>query len=334
MSSKVLFLTHRAEVHQKHAARDAPPSLDLAMLRLPEREAELGAALKDAAVIISERDVPIPRSMIEAAPKLRLILRLGSLSHDIDLEAAKRAGVRVSRQPVAASIFAAEHVMSLVLALLRRLRCAMVYKPSELPPRRTTENIFAFDWAEMKSVSSLAAKRILILGLGEIGVEVARRLRPFSVEQIDYTKRRRLPDAIEDQLGLSHVLDADEALRAADIVISLLPYAPDTTNYLDDHRLARMKPGALLVHAGSGGIVDEEALARALRARSIGGAALDTYTVEPLPEDQVLVALSRQADLNLILTPHIASLPLPANRSDDFSEIVRFFAGQPLRFEI
>src|SRR5689334_6412620 len=141
MRAKVLFLTERGLVHQREALRAAPDLLDVTMLRDPS-ERELFDALARADILVSERNVPVTRAMIEAAPRLKLIVRLGSLCHDIDIPAARSRGVAVSRQPVRSSINAAEHVLLMTLAILRRLPRAMRAMTGPAPvgraPRRTT----------------------------------------------------------------------------------------------------------------------------------------------------------------------------------------------------
>src|SRR5262245_40371075 len=120
MSHRVLFLTDRGKVHQELAQSSAPPELAVRMLRAPS-EPELLEAIREAEFVISERNQPLPRSAIEAAAELRLIVRLGSLLHDIDLETARERGIRVALVPIRSSILAAEHALMMSLALLRRL---------------------------------------------------------------------------------------------------------------------------------------------------------------------------------------------------------------------
>jgi phosphoglycerate dehydrogenase-like enzyme len=333
----VLFLTDRGAVHQNAARSASPPNFEVTMLRT-RSEAEVIAHAHSADVIVSERNIPVTRAIIDAAPRLRMIVRLGSLSHDIDLGAAVERNVVVCRQPVLEAIFAAEHVSMMIFALARRLPSAlfaMSHPRIARAPSRTEESVFAFDWSALERVSPIYAQRMLLFGMGEIGVELARRFRPFRLARFEYLKRSRFPEAIEDELGIEYAFDPIEALRRADIVVSLLPLSPETEHKFSRATIGAMKPSALFVHAGSGRVVDEAALAEAIAFGRIRGAALDTFEWEPLPPDDPLVRLMlRDPDANLLLTPHVASLPEVVDRRGDFREIERFFAGEPLAHRI
>jgi lactate dehydrogenase-like 2-hydroxyacid dehydrogenase len=121
-------------------------------------------------------------AMIKAASRLKLIVRLGSLTEGIDLEAARAKGVRISVQPVVGAIFVAEHLIMMILAVLKHLGRSLAVADSassELPVRRTDENTFAFNWLGFNDIGGLYDKTVAILGMGEIGVELARR-PPFA----------------------------------------------------------------------------------------------------------------------------------------------------------
>ncbi len=116
------------------------------------------------------------------------------------------------------------------------------------------------------------------------------------------------------------------------MVVSLLPFG---SVFFSKERIAEMRRTCVFVHAGSGGVVDEVALARALRDRALGGAALDTYTWEPPQPDHPLVALcAADPAANVVLTPHIASVPMASDRRGDYAEIERFLRGEPLEYRI
>ncbi|MCC7451918.1 MAG: hypothetical protein IT324_31210 [Anaerolineae bacterium] len=333
---KLLFLTDRGERHQRAAIKAAPPGIDVIMKRR-RSEADLLPILPSIDFLISERNQPVTRTMIEAAPNLKLIVRLGSLSYDIDRAAARARDIRVSVQPVMGSIYVAEHVVMMILAVLKRLGRSMhtaVKATHGLPARRTDENTFAFNWMDYGDLHSLYGKTVSILGMGEIGVELARRLRPFRVEAIYYNKRRRYPQDVEADLGLRYgeMLDCVEH---ADVLVTLLPFTAETDRSIHAGTLALMKPTAVLVHAGSGSVIDEQALVEALRGHKLAGAALDTYEYEPLQPTHSLVKLASDPDSNLLLTPHTAAAAVgPTDRAEDFGEIARFVAHEPLRYAI
>ncbi len=332
---RVLFLTDRGEWQQQHAIKSAPPGLEILMKRRPS-PAELSELLPQTAFIISERNQPVTASMIAEASSLKLIVRLGSLLVGIDSEAARAAGIPVSMQPVMGSIFVAEHILMMTLATLKHLARSFWQANSAdhgLEAHRTDEDTFAFNWLGLTDMGGLYGKTISILGMGEIGVEFARRVAAFRPAVVLYHKRERYPASVENELGISYA-DHLECVRRADVLISLLPYAPDTDRSLNSATFESMKPGAMLVHAGSGSVIDEQALVTALKSGKLAGAALDTFEYEPLAPTHPLVAMARDPRSNLLLTPHTAAASLPNTRAADFSEIVRLLKGEPLQYQV
>ncbi|MBE0702247.1 MAG: hypothetical protein IH582_03610 [Afipia sp.] len=335
MPHKTIYTTERSAFHQQRALAAAPPDLDITVLRQPNRET-LRAALADAEYLISERVGVINSDLIAAAPKLKLILRLGSLAHDIDLDAARAADVIVCYWPDVGVIRVAEHVMMLMLALAKRLNdvqsIALAASPEWRESRRTDENTFAYNWSGRQGITQLYQRSVGILGFGEIGAELAQRLAGWEVTLL-YHKRRRLPLTVETQLGLTYI-DRDALITQSDYLVNLLPYSQETHMSLDARTLAHMKPGAFIVSCGSGGVIDEGALADALRAGQLAGAALDTYDWEPLRLDNPLIALAK-ADYNVVLTPHTAGGSPTADSGADerraaYTNIVRHLHDQPL----
>ena len=332
---QVLMLTDRGQTHQRLALKAAPAEIELTILRRPEA-APLHAALAEAEVIISERNQAITAEMIAAAPELRFILRLGSLIHDIDLDAARRLDVRVSAQPVLDSILAAEHVLMMSLAVLKRLGRSMSVTVEPRPPaaaRRTDENVFSFNWMGYKDIQSLFGKTVAILGMGEIGIEFVRRLEPFHPVAILYNKRNRFPAAVEQMFGIEYT-GFDTCVREADVLVSLLPFTRETAHLLGTGVFEMMPSYSVLVHAGSGGVINEAELVETLRRGHIAGAAVDTFEMEPLFPERPIVQFAREGQANVLLTPHTASASLPVTRAEDFAEILRFLHGEPLCFEI
>ena len=170
-------------------------------------------------------------------------------------------------------------------------------------PRRCDEDYFAYNWSGRQNIGQLWRSTVGILGFGEIGVELAHRLKGFECTVL-YHKRHRLLARAEADFNLTYVTQ-EELMRRSDTVCSLLPYFPETDLSLNAAFFAALKPGALFVHCGAGAVVDEAALIESLRSGHLAGAALDTYTYEPIRPDEPLLALARDPMLNLILTPHI-----------------------------
>lgn len=319
----------RSPLHIERALAAAPPELAITVLRAPDRAA-LKQQLGTIEYWISERVGSIDGELLDAAPHLKLILRIGSLWHDIDLHAAQERGVIVCQWPDRGTIYAAEHVMLQMLALLKRIRAAeqaALWPPSPVrPARETDENTFAYNWTGQREIGGLLGKTVGILGFGEIGAELARRLHPFGCA-VRYYKRAPLLPAVERELNIIYQM-RDALLSGSDILVNLLPYTPETRLSLDAAAFALMPRGALLVSAGSGGVIDEFALASALETGQLGGAALDTFQAEPLQPDHPLVALARSG-ANVLLTPHIAA-GSAYDRREEFTDIVRHLRGEPL----
>ncbi len=329
MPHPTLFTTERSPFHQQRALAAAPPELAVTLLHQPNR-AELRQHLAQAEYWVSERVGVIDAELLQAAPYLKLILRLGSMIHDIDLDAAKAAGVIVCTWPDAGASAVAEHTVMQMLALIKKLpevqAAALETNPQWAASRRTDENTFAYNWTGRQHIGTLHGKTVGILGFGEIGNELAARLRGWGCTLL-YHKRSRLPASVEAAFGLTY---ADHALlrRTSDLLVNLLPYSSETVNLIDAPWFAGMKAGALLVSCGSGGTIDEAALADAIQQGHIAGAALDSYAYEPLPADNPLLALAR-AGANVLLTPHTAA-GNGRPRSEEYTNIVRHLRGEPL----
>jgi phosphoglycerate dehydrogenase-like enzyme len=333
----VVFATERGQRHQRDALEAAPENLDITMLRQPDRETML-AHLPGAEFLISERTGSLDADLIRVASKLRLILRLGSLTHDIDLEAARAAGIAVCYWPVGSVIRVAEHMVLQMLALskhLGRAEAITLAAGAEWgESKRTDEDTFAYNWSGMQNVEGLWGTTIGILGFGEIGAELARRLQGWDC-QVLYNKRRRLPEYVEQELELAYV-DVPTLCAQSDFIANLLPYFPETDMMLDTGFISGLKDGACLVSCGSGSVIDEKALAEAVESGKLGGAALDTFEWEPIRPDNPLIKLA-MGGANVLITPHIAAGGTAAarrGRVGDYTNIVNYIEGQPLRYQV
>ena len=232
--------------------------------------------------LISERAGVIDAEMVTAARNLKLIQRLGAQTWDIDLDAARRAEIAVCYLPVATCQLVAEHIVLQLLTTAKRARELMqvvVDAGNWGTPQRCTEDYFAYNWSQREKYFRTAQSTVGILGFGEIGTEVARRLRAFDCAVL-YNKRARLPAHAEADLEITYATQADLLAR---VILSARfsrffrrPSKPSTKFF------AAMKRGAIFAHCGAGAIVDETALLDALRSGHLAGAALDGYTYEPL----------------------------------------------------
>jgi phosphoglycerate dehydrogenase-like enzyme len=330
-----LFITERGMRHQAAARRSAPPELEVVMLRSPDRDSLL-LHLKDAVFLISERSGVIDREILASAPGLRLIVRLGSLTHDIDLDAARMAGIAVCAQPQQGAMMVAEHCVMQMLALAKRLRGveqAALMDGKGVESRRTDEDTFSYNWTHQRNINGVRGRNVGILGFGESGAELARRLRGWNCRVI-YYRRRRLPPVVEADLDIQYC-GRERLLADSDFVVNLLPYSPETNLSLGQADFERMKAGSYLVSCGSGSVIDEDALAQSIRSRHLAGAALDTFEWEPLlPDNPLRILAFGDPGANVLLTPHTAGGTLPAgstpDRHDDYRPIIQFLRGEPI----
>jgi lactate dehydrogenase-like 2-hydroxyacid dehydrogenase len=260
------------------------------------------------------------------------------LVYDIDVEAAQSGNVPVCIMPIHSCIMVAEHTVLQILALTKRLTDATAVASEAgdwgMASRRTDEDTFAYDWSKRRHIGTLYEKTVGILGFGEIGAELARRLRGFAPARILYHKRTQLPAVAENRLHLTYA-PQDRLIAASEFLCNLLPYFPETDMLINADFLAQMKQGAFLVSSGSGSVIDEAALAEAVRTGHLAGAALDTYEWEPLRPDNPLLDLARDPAQNVLLTPHTAagssvSTESPPPRREDYDNIVRVLRGEPL----
>jgi lactate dehydrogenase-like 2-hydroxyacid dehydrogenase len=230
----------------------------------------------------------------------------------------------------------AEHIVMQLLALSKKLReseaVALAASTKWGASKRTDEDTFAYNWSRRENVEGLWRQTIGIIGFGEIGAEVARRLQGWGCHLL-YHKRRRLPQAVEAELGLTYV-NSDTLYAESDYLVNLLPYFSSTNGLINGDVFAKMKTGACLVSCGSGSVIDEAALATAVSQHKLGGAALDTFEWEPIKADNPLIALAK-ANYNVLLTPHIAAGAVAdavEERAADFTNVVNHIEGRPLLY--
>ncbi|MXX65925.1 MAG: phosphoglycerate dehydrogenase [Chloroflexi bacterium] len=229
---------------------------------------------------------PVNRTVIERSPELKVIARTGVGFDAVDHEAAAEHGVAVTITPYANADSVAEFAMLLALALSRQLP------------------------GNHKSVASGSFKRVMgrdifgqtigIVGLGRIGRRVTERAQAFGMKVI---ANEAYPDMEFVTSRGIELTDVDDLVSRADVVTLHAPNTPETYHLINAERLATMKPTAILVNTARGQLIDEKALAAALRSGQIGGAGLDVFESEPLEDDSPLRGLD-----NLIMAPHVAGV--------------------------
>jgi D-3-phosphoglycerate dehydrogenase/(S)-sulfolactate dehydrogenase len=228
----------------------------------------------------------VTAELLAAAPNLRVIGRAGTGVDNSDLAAATRRGVVVMNAPGGNSVSVAEHTMALLLALAR-----------SVPDASDSTRRGKWEKKKYSSGRELAGKLLGVVGTGNIGQLVVQRAKAFGMRVIAYDPFLS-PEAAA-KLGVE-LVDLAEVFRRADAITLHVPLTEQTRNMVNAATLAQMKPGALLVNCARGGLVDEKALADALRSKHIGGAALDVFESEPPDKDHPLFTCE-----NFIATPHL-----------------------------
>ena len=245
----------------------------------------LAAEIADADGLVVRSAVQVDDALMASAPKLRVIGRAGVGVDNIDAEAATRRGIVVMNTPGANAIAVAELTLGMMLALAR-----------QLPKANSTMHSGKWEKKSLQGVE-LRGKKLGVLGLGRIGLEVARRARGFGMEVIGHDPFVSASIARENAIQL---VSTDELFQQADYLTLHVGLTPQTTGIINEETIAKMKKGVRIVNCARGELIVEEALAEALKSGQVGGAALDVFHKEPL-KDSPFFALE-----NVILTPHIA----------------------------
>lgn len=253
---------------------------------------ELLAAVQDCDVLVPTVTDRIDAEIINgASERLKFIANFGAGVDHIDLEAARQRGIIVSNTPGVFTEDTADMTMALILSVPRRLA-----EGEKLMRSGKWEG-----WAPSAMLGHRVGGKLLgIIGMGRIGIAVARRARAFGLS-IHYHNRKRLPEAIEEELGASYHASVDTLLRISDVVTIHCPHTAETQNMISAQRLAKMKPSAYLINTARGEIIDEQAMIEALKVGRIAGAGLDVYTQEP-DVNPDLLSLD-----NVVLLPHLGS---------------------------
>jgi len=286
-------------------------SVQLYTQRSASRE-ELFGRLAEAEVVINVRAyTALDAEALQHAPKLRLISILGTGTDNVDLVAAKAKGVTVTNTPGVGAPSVAELTLGLILAVTRAIPL------SDSRVRHGT-------WQHVEG-PELEGKTLGLLGLGAIGGRVARMAGGLGMRVIAWSFT---PDAERARrLGLT-LVERDDVFRSADVVSVHLRNTPEVRGLVGERELALMRPSAYLINTARGALVDAEALASALRAGKLAGAALDVFTEEPLPPER-----NPFRDLsNVVLTPHLGAVTREANarsRAMPVDNIIAFLEGRP-----
>jgi formate dehydrogenase len=283
---------------------------------------EFDKQLRDAEIVISQPFWPayLTPERIAKAKKLKLAVTAGIGSDHVDLKAAARNNITVAEVTGSNSISVAEHVVMMVLSLVRN------YLPSH-------DYAVNGGW----NIADCVARSYDVEGMhfgtvaaGRIGLAVLRRLKPFGLH-LHYTDPHRLSADLEKELGLTYHPDAHSLVKAVDIVNLQMPLYPSTEHFFDDKMFAQMKRGSYLVNTARGKLVDRDALVRALQSGQLAGYAGDVWYPQPAPKDHPWRTMPFNG-----MTPHISgtSLSAQARYAAGTLEILQsYFEGTPIREE-
>jgi (S)-sulfolactate dehydrogenase len=265
--------------------------------RLGERRDELLGLVAGIDGLIVRNRTRVDKDLLARAPRLRVVGRLGVGLDNIDVSACQARRIEVIPATGANALAVAEYVIGSTMMLLRGAYGA-------------TAEVAAGSWPRtaLSNGRETAGRTLGIVGFGGIGRLVARLAQGLGMQVIAFDPLLP-PDApVWAESGVGR-RDLNQLLAEADAVTLHVPLVPETRHLMDDARIAMMRPGAVLINTARGGVVDEAALAAALRSGKLGGAALDVFEHEPLPAGSLLAGVP-----NLVLTPHIAGVTVESNR--------------------
>lgn len=271
---------------------------------------ELHELLPIADVVVVRSATKITRDVLAHAPNLKLAVRAGVGLDNIDAVAAKERGVVVKNTPAATAISVAEHTLGLMLSLARHIPAA------HMSMNNGEWNRKGFEGTE------LCGKTLGVVGLGRIGREVCKRAKAFHMNIIacEPNINQEVVDALEIEAA-----PLEDVVERADYLTLHLPVTPETRGLISASLIARMKRTAYVVNTARGELIDEAALAGALRESRIAGAALDVYSAEPPPANHPLLKLP-----NVIHVPHLGASTVEGQRRAglEVAQIILEFAGK------
>jgi formate dehydrogenase len=285
-------------------------------------DSEFERQLPNADVVISQPFWPayLTRERFAKAPNLKLAITAGIGSDHVDLDAAIEHGVTVAEVTYCNSISVSEHVVMMILGLVRN------YIPSY-------QTVVDGGWNIADCVArsyDVEGMQVGTVAAGRIGSAVLRRLKPFEVG-LHYTERHRLPEDVESELGVTFHPTVEELVRVCDVVTINAPLHPETEHLFDDELIGKMKRGAYLVNTARGKICDRDAVVRALESGQLAGYAGDVWYPQPAPRDHPWRTMPHHG-----MTPHISgsSLSAQARYAAGTREILEcFFDERPIRDE-
>ena len=279
-------------IHQ--AGLDLLSSAGIRPVVAPAHDRVTILAAVPAAHAVITRNAGLAADAIAAAPHLKVVAVHGVGTDAVAMDAATARGIAVVNTPAVNAPSVAEHALALTFALAKAI-------PASDLATRTGDTEFKY----RVRLTELAGAHFGVVGFGAIGQATARLAKALGMSVSAFSRSQ--PDAAFAAAGVERAPDLDVLLRGSDVVSLHRPLVAATRGLIGGRQLALMKPGALLINTGRGGLVDEDALAAALAEGRIAGAGLDAFASEPLPTTSPLVRLP-----NVILTPHMAGSTVQA----------------------
>ncbi|HJX97916.1 MAG TPA: phosphoglycerate dehydrogenase [Chthoniobacterales bacterium] len=293
MIPKVLVADSISQRGIDELSRDGALEVSVQTKLPPEKLIEI---IPEFAGLIVRSETKVPRPVLEAAKKLRVVGRAGVGVDNVDVETATRRGVLVLNAPGGNTVSTAEHAFSLLLCVARKIPQADASLRGKKWSRKDFEGVELYN------------KTLGVIGMGRIGSELSRRAIAFGMRVAAYDPY--LSAARARSLQVELVEELDDLLAAADFISLHTPLTNETRHLLNAERLAKAKRGVRIINCARGGLIDETALVNALQDRHVAAAALDVFEIEPLPENSPL----RDAP-NLVLTPHLGASTAEAQES-------------------
>lgn len=288
--SSILLTNYYSETTLQVIKEMLPLGFELLSLDKPGKEDILKKAPYADYFLVGGRTL-IDREILNASPKLRMIQRSGVGLDSLDLKALQERAIPIYVNVGVNSRSVAEHTILLILSVLRNLP-------------KVHSSVKSGEWKKHEfglQNNDLFGKTVGLIGMGAIGTIVAEMLRPFGVK-ILYTKPVKFANEEETRLQVQYC-DFQQLIKSSDIISLHCPYSPETHCLIGAKEIQSMKSGAIIINTGRGRLIDQAALAGALKTGHIKGAGLDVFEQEPIPANNSLFDLD-----NMVLTPHLSGI--------------------------
>jgi len=285
-------------------------------VKTKQTEEQIISIIGDYEALVVRSQTQVSAKIIEAGKKLQVIARAGAGIDNIDVEEATQRGIVVVNAPTGNTVAAAEHTIALMLSLARHIPQANAVLKSGVWRRGD------FTGTEVRN------KTLGIIGLGNVGSEVARRARGLEMKLIAYDPFISVDHAYNLQVEL---VSLEQLLKESDFVTLHLPLTASTKELIGAEELALVKPTLRIINCARGGLIDEQLLAKAVKERKVAGAAIDVFSTEPTTESVLF------EDNNIIVTPHLGASTTEAQTMvarDVAEQIIDIFKGQPARYSV